>query len=1191
MALPVFSQSSTKRCRWIKITGLPFTLDSLTVVPGTISFSGATAALPPHAYDPATNQFRFLLPARNPAAGPQAKPAADSLLRPSFADTLLSSPADDTLLSSPAGDSLLPRPAGSGQAVQGAAPDSVLLCYRVLPLNLALARYKRRATALDSLAWPGTMNRLPQAAPKEELFRTPGLQKTGNVTRGVSVGNRQNVFVNSALNLQLEGKLSDEIDITAAITDQNIPFQPEGNTQQLQEFDKVFIALQHRRWSLTGGDVVLQNKPAYFLRFYKNVQGGALQVNQGLGTPKAASTTLAASVAKGKFASLTVAAVEGVQGPYRLSGPNGEKFIIVLANSEKIYLDGKLLSRGYDFDYVIDYNQAEITFTARRLITRYSRIRVDFEYSDRNYNRSVYHASHYQDLNKLHLAFNLYREADNPNNLLALDLNNDEKQLLQAVGDSLQQAFTSGAETSRYDRELVLYTDSTFTVDGLPQTAYVYTQDSTLTRYYTVRFTDVGAGQGDYVAESSSVNGRIYRYVAPRDGRRQGRFAPVRILPTPRKKQVATLGARYDVDKQTTVFLETAASEHDLNRFSQKDGADDSGRALRLGYEINDKPLAFLKDYKLRSSLSYEYTDANFEPIDRFRDVDFNRDWSLPVSTPTRVNDNILDFALGLHKNEDNALHYRISRRYRRQEAEGTQHYLDLARQLRGFQLKSSFFLLQTAARQSQSNWARGQADLSYPAFRVVPGYLYRFDKNRVSSRLRPDSLLASAMYYDEHTLYVRSQDTAATRFSLAYTFRQDRPPGEGQLAPRQNARQYQGTLQTKLGKEQDLHFIGTYRQVQGPDSAAEATILSTVRWLGTFLDRHLRSELDYTVGTGREPRRVYEFVEVAPGQGTHYLLDGGDPRNLNDYFEAQVPDARYRTHIKVFLPTDQYVTAYMNQFSYRLNSSMPRNWGNKEGLLQLASRLSALTSVSINKKNSDDNVWRRFNPFSLEVDDDLLISMSNAFRNTVFYNRSDPAFGMEYTVQENTQKLLLANGTDVRVVGSDMLTMRYNFSQLLSARLSGSRFRRESRSSYLSTKNFRIRGHELAPEFSFQPGNALRFTGSYLYTFKENRGGADVGEQARFHELGVETRLSQVGKRTLSNTLRYIRVAYQGDENAPLAFEMLNALRPGNNLTWNVVLQQKLSNGLNVSLNYDGRKPQGLGMIHSGRMQVSVLF
>jgi hypothetical protein len=1157
-----FSQSSSKRCQWIALRGTPFTLDSLTVVPGTITFSGGSAANLRYDYNPATNQFRFILP---PA------PPVDTLGGPA--------PAPDTL----AADSL------TAGAVPG-APDSVLVCYRVLPLNLALARYKRQATARDSLSLPGAFNR-PPGARKEELFRTPGLNKTGTVTRGVSVGNRQNVFVNSALNLQLEGKLSDEISITAAITDQNIPFQPEGNTQQLQEFDKVFIALQHRRWNLTGGDVVLQNKPSHFMRFYKNVQGGALEANQGAGTPTASATTVAASVAKGKFASTTIPALEGVQGPYRLSGPNGEKFIVVLANSEKIYLDGQLLSRGYDYDYVIDYNQAEVTFTARRLITRYSRLRIDFEYSDRNYNRSVYHASHYQDLNKLHLNFNIYQEADNPNNLLALDLTNTEKLLLQSIGDSLGQAFTSGAQEARYDREVILYKDSTVLVNGLPATAYVYTQDSTLARLYTVRFTDVGLNQGDYEAESSTVNGRIYRYVAPVDGRHQGRFAPVRILPTPRKKQLATLGGHYQVDKQTRIFLETAASENDLNRFSDKDRDDDRGRALRLGYAVDDKPLAFLKDYKLRSTGSYEYTEATFEPIDRFRDIDFNRDWSLPVTPATRVNDNILDFALGVHKNAHNGVNYRISRRYRRQEVDGVQHHLDLARQFRGFQLQSNFFLLNAAARNSQSDWVRGLVEVSYHVGKVVPGYTYRFDKNRVHARLPADSLITSAMYYDEHTLFVRSPDTAATRYSLAYTIRQDRPPLEGRLAPRQFSRNYSGSLQTKIGKYQDLNFIGTYRQVQNQDSVAESTILSTVRWLGDFLDRHLRSELDYSVGTGREPRRVYEFVAVSPGQGTHYLIDGGNPQNLNDYFEAQVPDARYRTHVKVFLPTDQYVTAYMNQFSYRLNSSMPRTWRGKTALLDLASRLSAVTSISINKKNTDTNVWRRFNPFSLAVDDDLLISLTNAFRNTVFYNRSDPTFGLEFTVQENKQKLLLANGTDFRNIGSTTLIGRYNLNLMLSARLSVSRFTRESRSNYLETKNFRIRGHELAPEFSFQPGNTLRFTGSYLYTQKENVLNRELAEQARFHELGVETRLSQVGKRTLSSALRFIRVAYTADANAAIAFEMLNALRPGNNLTWNLIVQQKLSNGLNVSVNYDGRKPNGLAMIHSGRMQVSVLF
>ncbi|MCQ4878626.1 hypothetical protein NE658_14150, partial [Ruminococcus bicirculans] len=71
---------------------------------------------------------------------------------------------------------------------------------------------------------------------REELFATPGINKTGVISRGISAGNNQSVFVNSTLNLQLDGKLTDNLTLMAVISDQNIPFQPDGNTQQLQQF-------------------------------------------------------------------------------------------------------------------------------------------------------------------------------------------------------------------------------------------------------------------------------------------------------------------------------------------------------------------------------------------------------------------------------------------------------------------------------------------------------------------------------------------------------------------------------------------------------------------------------------------------------------------------------------------------------------------------------------------------------------------------------------------------------------------------------------------------------------------------------------------------------------------------------------------------------------------------------------------
>ncbi|MBK8550844.1 MAG: hypothetical protein IPL53_07185 [Ignavibacteria bacterium] len=69
------------------------------------------------------------------------------------------------------------------------------------------------------------------------IFEGTELEKSGSIFRGVNIGSNRDLSLNSGFRLQLNGKLTDDIEINAALTDENTPIQPEGNTEKLQELD------------------------------------------------------------------------------------------------------------------------------------------------------------------------------------------------------------------------------------------------------------------------------------------------------------------------------------------------------------------------------------------------------------------------------------------------------------------------------------------------------------------------------------------------------------------------------------------------------------------------------------------------------------------------------------------------------------------------------------------------------------------------------------------------------------------------------------------------------------------------------------------------------------------------------------------------------------------------------------------
>lgn len=190
------------------------------------------------------------------------------------------------------------------------------VCYRVLSTFLTQPYQNRSISTYDNSRPLQEIISNSPAVEKAELFEFGSVQKYGAISRGVSFGNRQSLFVNSTLNLQMDGKLDENLNISAVITDQNIPYQPEGNTQQIRDFDNVYIKLYNEKFDLTAGDIVLQQpeNAGYFLRYYKNVQGLQASYQGQTGAWKHESR-ISGALAKGKFNSALVQPIDGLSGP------------------------------------------------------------------------------------------------------------------------------------------------------------------------------------------------------------------------------------------------------------------------------------------------------------------------------------------------------------------------------------------------------------------------------------------------------------------------------------------------------------------------------------------------------------------------------------------------------------------------------------------------------------------------------------------------------------------------------------------------------------------------------------------------------------------------------------------------------------------------------------------------------------
>lgn len=451
------------------------------------------------------------------------------------------------------------------------------------------------------------------------------LRLQGNKSLAVQMNSTQNFSLQQNLNLALAGQITSDVEIKALLSDQNLPVSSDGNTKRFDELDKLSLALSSPAFNATLGDIQQQSgepgqanqlSGSQIFSYSKRLKGVQSSYNKGnLGV----DVTVADS--KGRNSSFQFYGEDGKQGPYLLKTGDGKAIVNIIPASEKVWLDGKLLSRGSDYDYSIDYEQGFLVFTPRQIITNQSQVSVDFEYSNENYATDFFASRAKVKLNegKFVLGATVVNEKEDRNSPNSFSLTAEDKLILKQAGDNSGQAYRSGAQYAGENQGS--YNKAT---DSLGNEFYQYAGPNL--GVYNVSFSYVGYKQGSY--QNNTSGGFLYVYP------QNGDYLPIVYFPLPQNQSLLATDLSFAPSENLQLKAEYARSLKDLNTLSGLDENDNAGEALVTGFNFQQKDFNFLSSNwsHIKSQASLRIISDNFASPGRITPVERQPNWNLPLN-------------------------------------------------------------------------------------------------------------------------------------------------------------------------------------------------------------------------------------------------------------------------------------------------------------------------------------------------------------------------------------------------------------------------------------------------------------------------------------------------------------------------------------------------------------------------------
>ncbi len=1081
--------------------------------------------------------------------------------------------------------------------------DSVRIQYRLFPYQLnGVVQRLDYNKVMDKFTIQPSVYSKDMANNNDNFFNFGNITYNGSFGRAISFGNSQDAVVTSNLNLQISGYLADSIEIAAAITDNNIPIQPDGTTAQLSDFDQIYIQFKKKNWMLRMGDIDLRQTDNYFLSFYKRLRGGTFETVTKLSDEGSNRFLFSGAVAKGTFTRNIFQGEEGNQGPYRLTGANNELYFIVLAGTEKVYLDGALLQRGEDQDYVINYNTAEVTFTPKRMITKDSRIQVEFEYSNQYYlNVNLYLADQIQVNKNMRVRFAVFSNSDARNSPITQTLDAGRLKFLNELGDSINKAFYPVAPLDT-GQGGILYRkiDTTYkAANGIitHDSVFIVSGDHSYP-LYNLAFSDVGQGQGNYILNTEGLNGNVYQWISPQNGDKQGQFEAAEFLVTPKTQQVITGGIDYNLSKETAVSADIARSRYDINTLSTKDKENDAGTATKLTLQNLHTIKNVLPGWKISSYLDYEYNDIRFQPLQPIRPVEFLRDWGLPLNLP-QANETFYKGAFRLTDTMKNDISYEIAGYDRNADFKGIRNSLAHTLNLDGWHFKDQVSLTLDKGSLNDGYLFRPTIDISKTLKQFAnynTGVNFSVEQN-VQRVPATDSVTNDSYSFAILQAYLKSPDIGSNKWGATYFYRQDAYPYGKNLALANRSQNINVFTDLTKNKNEQVRINATYRSLQVVNPAvstqqADKSLLTRVEYSVHEWKSLLAANVLYEVGSGQEQKTNYTYVAVPAGTGQYTWIDLNNDgiQQLNEFVIAQFPDQA--TYIRVYTPTNDFVKANYNTLNYSIAINPRLLYGPRAvGFKKFLSNVFIQSSLQLNQKEIATG-FVELNPFKSPLNDTSLISRSSIFVNSFSFNKLNPKWGFDISNNRNISKALLTYGYQTQTLQEWNLRTRWNISKaiLLNTILKTNTSSLLSNNKSFDNSNYSVSQYSIAPDLSYTHRANLRISVGYNYNPQKNDP-LYGGESSYSSSVNMDVKYNLVQSTSLEAKFTLNNIQYNGTTNTTVSYILLDGLLPGKNYIWSLDFTKKLGSFLELNINYEGRQPGEGPIINTGRASLRAIL